>query len=96
MFDATTEGLCCPVQPSEQPHAEIPIEAGEDCLILNIFKNNTDFTSKIPVMVYIHGGGFAFGSSCDIFLGPEGFMQKDVLLVTINYRLGVLGNLKFL
>lgn len=42
-------------------------------------------------MVWIHGGGFKTGSSSDRHLGPDLLLQKDVILVTINYRLGALG-----
>lgn len=44
-----------------------------------------------PTMVWIHGGGFKTGSSSDRHLGPDLLLQKDVVLVTINYRLGALG-----
>ena len=42
-------------------------------------------------MVWIHGGGFLFGSGNDDFYGPEYLMRKDIVLVTFNYRLGVFG-----
>lgn len=42
-------------------------------------------------MVYIHGGGFIAGSSAQLMYGPDLLMQKDVVLVTFNYRLGALG-----
>lgn len=42
-------------------------------------------------MVWIHGGGFVYGSGSTAFYGPEYFMTSDVVLVTINYRLGLLG-----
>lgn len=47
-------------------------------------------------MVFIHWGGFFTGSSGSDYLGPEYLMDKDIVLVTFNYRLGVLGmiNLK--
>ena len=48
-----------------------------------------------PVMVWIHGGGFMFGSGngeTDLY-GPEYFMDKDIVFVTINYRLGPFGKL---
>lgn len=44
-----------------------------------------------PVMVWIHGGGFLTGSSSDRILGPDLLLQKDVVVVTINYRLGAMG-----
>jgi carboxylesterase type B len=43
----------------------------------------------LPIMFWIHGGSFSEGYSGTF--GPEYFMDKDVILVTINYRLGVLG-----
>jgi len=44
-------------------------------------------------MVYIHGGGFIFGSSRPGIYGPEFLMTNDIVVVTINYRLGILGEL---
>ena len=43
----------------------------------------------LPVMFWIHGGGFIDGTSSEH--GPHFFMDQDIILVTINYRLGVLG-----
>ena len=45
--------------------------------------------SKLPVMVWIHGGAFEHGASNDF--RPDYFMDEDVILVTINYRLGTFG-----
>lgn len=45
-----------------------------------------------PVMVYIHGGAFMWGSSGVEMYGPDYFMQKDVVFVTFNYRVGAFGN----
>lgn len=42
-------------------------------------------------MVYIHGGGFIEGSGTEDVCGAQFFMIKDVVLVTFNYRLGILG-----
>lgn len=44
-----------------------------------------------PVMVFIHGGGFQEGSSRTDLYGPEFLMTADIVLVTLNYRLGMLG-----
>lgn len=64
----------------------------EDCLHLNVFTKNVpteqNFQLK-PVIVYIHGGGFDSGSSIEH--GPEYLMEREVVLVTINYRLGAFG-----
>ena len=44
-------------------------------------------------MVWIDGGAFLFGSSDNSFYGPDYFMRKDIVLVDMNYRLGVLGKI---
>ncbi|KAK0076648.1 hypothetical protein PV325_005056, partial [Microctonus aethiopoides] len=67
------------------------IIGSDDCLYLNIY--TSDINPPVPkaVMVWIHGGGFIFGSGDDDFYGPDYLIEKDVVLVTINYRLGILG-----
>jgi carboxylesterase type B len=42
-------------------------------------------------MVFIHGGGFNTGSGTSEFYGPDYFLNEDVVVVTMNYRLGALG-----
>ena len=66
----------------------------EDCLYLNIFvpeKALEGQTSNMPVMVWIYGGSMVEGSYDFDRYGPQTFMERDVILVTINYRLGPLG-----
>lgn len=63
----------------------------EDCLFLNIYTPEMNPTSLKTVMVYIHGGGWFFGSGNDDLQGPDLLINKDVILVTMNYRIGVLG-----
>lgn len=46
-------------------------------------------------MVFIHGGGYIAGSSAQLMYGPDLMMQKDVVLVTFNYRLGALGKVVY-
>ncbi|XP_046740690.1 esterase E4-like [Diprion similis] len=68
----------------------------EDCLYLNIYKPelSENTTSRLlPVIVYIHGGQFMSGSDVSLVYGPEYLLDKDLILVTLNYRLGVLGYL---
>ena len=61
----------------------------EDCLSLNVW--TPDAKAKLPVMVWIHGGGFIEGSSAlPIYDGTE-LAQHGVVVVSLNYRLGVLG-----
>jgi carboxylesterase type B len=47
--------------------------------------------SLFPVMVWLHGGGFFAGSGNAEMYGPEFLLDHDVIVVTINYRLGTLG-----
>jgi para-nitrobenzyl esterase len=64
----------------------------EDCLFLNVYTPG-DVTpkSKLPVMFWIHGGGFAGGASSEPRHNGDFLPLKGVVLVTINYRLGVFG-----
>ncbi|MBR3498318.1 MAG: carboxylesterase/lipase family protein [Selenomonadaceae bacterium] len=67
---------------------------GEDCLTLNIFTRGTG--KNKPVMVFIYGGAFVSGySSEDLYSGPNFVAAQDVVIVTLNYRLGVLGFMNF-
>lgn len=45
----------------------------------------------MPVLVWIHGGGFIFGSGSTLLYGPEYLIEKDVIVVTFNYRLNIFG-----
>ena len=70
--------------PEEQPQSE-------DCLYLNIWTPGLD-GAKRPVIVWIHGGGFTSGAgSWLVYNGRTLSTRGDVVIVTINYRLGVLG-----
>lgn len=68
-----------------------PREEDEECLYLNIWRPS-NVTSKLAVMVWIHGGGFAIGSGADsVHAGTNLARDQGVLVVSINYRLGPLG-----
>ena len=62
----------------------------EDCLYLNVWKP-TSSKGPFPVMVWIHGGAFQFGTGSDEGYDGTKFAESDVVLVTINYRLGIVG-----
>lgn len=65
---------------------------GEDCLVLNVLAPAQQ-TEKKPVLVYVHGGGFATGSGT-LVIGAHRFVQEqDVVLVGVNHRLNALGYL---
>ncbi|HTY93717.1 MAG TPA: carboxylesterase family protein [Steroidobacteraceae bacterium] len=63
----------------------------EDCLTLNIWTTARHASGPLPVMVWIHGGGFQSGSGAISDYDGAGFARAGVVLVTINYRLGPLG-----
>jgi para-nitrobenzyl esterase len=63
--------------------------ASEDCLYLNVYRPAKQSSSSLPVMVWIHGGGYVGGESDDY--NPTGLVDDGVIVVTINYRLGALG-----
>lgn len=63
----------------------------EDCLTLNVWTAVHGPDEKRPVMVWIHGGGFQFGSSASAQFGGAPLASKGVVVVTLNYRVGVLG-----
>jgi len=67
-------------------------EEGEDCLVLNVFTPALSGGRNRPVMVWLHGGGFASGSgSTPILDGTSLARSSDVVVVTINHRLNVFG-----
>ncbi len=68
----------------------------EDCLFLNVWTPATATKeSKLPVMVWIHGGGFTGGSGSGPGSAGDAFAKQGVVLLTINYRLGRLGHFAF-
>ncbi|KAG4073456.1 hypothetical protein HA402_000680 [Bradysia odoriphaga] len=72
------------------------VMGSEDCLYLNVYRpivpKNVPGNKLLPVMVFIHGGGFFAGSPSPSALGPQYFMKNgEVIFVAMSYRLGVLG-----
>ena len=66
------------------------ISGSEDCLYLDIFSPSKNFQKKLPVMVWIHGGGNTSGLK-DIYNFDKLVKKHDVIVVRINYRLGPFG-----
>ena len=71
--------------------AQKPAPMSEDCLYLNVRTGNLGEDTPQPVMVWMHGGGHQFGSGDFSYYQANGLVEKNVVLVTINYRLGVFG-----
>jgi len=83
--EAKAFGPAC-LQPKSD---QLPVATtSEDCLFLNVWTPDLDRTRLRPVMVWIHGGGFRTGSGA---IPGEVFASQDVVVVSLNYRLGPLG-----
>lgn len=66
-------------------------KGSEDCLYLNVYTPNVNPKQPLPVMFWIHGGAFCCGSGNDDIYGPDFLIRNGVVIVTINYRLEVVG-----
>jgi para-nitrobenzyl esterase len=66
-------------------------KVSEDCLFLNVWTPKLSAAAKLPVMVYIHGGGFSEGSGDVPIYDGENLAKTGLVIVTVNYRLGVFG-----
>ncbi|RVE42050.1 hypothetical protein evm_013308 [Chilo suppressalis] len=84
--DARTEGPACP-----QPVIDPDYFLDEDCLRINIYTPEKKPSKPLPVVMYIHSGGFYSASGRSDLAGPDYLLDKDIVLVTINYRLASLG-----
>ncbi|GAA4524250.1 carboxylesterase/lipase family protein [Amycolatopsis samaneae] len=87
-----------PIQPAEgAPGGVVPAAlpgTSEDCLTVNVWTPAADAGDRLPVLVWLHGGGFATGAgSAACYSGLELARRGDVVVVTLNYRLGALGYL---
>lgn len=93
VFNAIDDGNLC-VQ--EDPLTKT-MQGSEDCLNLNVYTPCLQSSSDTlnpplkPVMVYIHGGSFLAGSNLKSLHGPEFLVAEDIVVVSINYRLGIFG-----
>jgi len=63
----------------------------EDCLYLNVWTPGTSARTKLPVMVWIYGGGFQAGATSEPRQDGEHLAHKGVVIVSMNYRLGIFG-----
>jgi carboxylesterase type B len=66
-------------------------EVSEDCLFLNVWTGARSARERRPVYVYIHGGANTEGSGAVPLYDGEGLAKKGIVVVTVNYRLGILG-----
>ncbi len=97
--DALGYGYVCPMLTQDKPgagemkvpHRYWPMD--ENCQYLNVWTQSIDKDAKKPVMVWLHGGGFAAGSSIEqqAYDGDNMSKYGDVVVVSINHRLNILG-----
>ncbi len=88
------EGIrdCSVFQPScIQPQRGDSFPVSEDCLYLNVYTPARSSEERLPVMFWIYGGGFNGGRADTPILDGEEINRRGVVLVTINYRCGVMG-----
>ena len=98
--EANTYGFVCPLMDKHIPCAELMVPhrywpQDEHCQNLNIWTKSLDEDKKMPVVVWLHGGGYFAGSSIEQ-VAYDGFnmcMHGDVVVVSINHRLNILGYL---
>ncbi len=76
-------------EPEKDWYYHAPSLTSEDCLYLNIWKPAGAEKKNLPVMVWIHGGGLVQGSGSWPLYDGEQLARKGVVLVTLNYRLGI-------
>jgi para-nitrobenzyl esterase len=87
--DATALGPICPqINPSTMAY---DTTGSEDCLSLNVWTPDPAPARPLPVMVWIFGGAFKFGSGGAAPYGGSALVPKGVVVVTLNYRIGALG-----
>ncbi|KAK9874756.1 hypothetical protein WA026_005566 [Henosepilachna vigintioctopunctata] len=89
VLDATSAPKVCP-----QPFLHQD-EMSEDCLFLNIFTPYPKPSDLLPVIFWIHGGFFMIGGGRIENNRPDLFINENVIVVSINYRLGIFGFLSF-
>lgn len=98
--DATSYGFVCPLMNQDTPSAELMVPhrywpQDEHCQNLNIWTKSLDKEAKKPVVVWLHGGGYFAGSSIEqvAYDGYNMCMDGDVVVVSVNHRLNLLGYL---
>jgi len=86
---AQSFGPSCP-QPAVPAPVGVEGPTSEDCLTLNIWAP-AGTARQLPVMVWVHGGAFILGSGSQPLYEGSALARRDVIVVTLNYRLGALG-----
>src|SRR5580765_2246033 len=84
-------GHDCMQLPFPGDAAPLGTPPAEDCLVLNVWRPAASSSSKLPVMVWIYGGGFVNGGSSPAVYDGSQFAKQGIVFVSINYRVGRFG-----
>ncbi len=88
---ASQYGHDCMQQPFPSDAAPLGTEPAEDCLVVNVWRPAQSTGRKLPVMVWIYGGGFVNGGSSPAVYDGSQFARRGIVFVSFNYRLGRFG-----
>ncbi len=84
-------GPSCMQDPKTLKQHGLPLGTSEDCLYLNVWTAARSARERLPVMVWIYGGGFVGGTANDPVYDGTHLARKGVILVSVAYRVGALG-----
>ena len=88
---ATAYGHDCMQLPFPSDAAPLGTQPDEDCLVMNVWRPAQQTSGKLPVMVWVYGGGFVNGGSSPAVYDGSQFAKRGVVLVSFNYRVGRFG-----
>jgi para-nitrobenzyl esterase len=88
---ATAYGADCMQEPFPRDDAPLRTRSAEDCLYLNVWRPAASGAAKLPVIVWIYGGGFVNGGTSPAIYDGSAFARDGIVTVSFNYRLGRFG-----
>lgn len=90
--DATKQGAVAPCIDMFSGGGGLIKDGDEDCLFINVYTKEVPKPGKkYPVLVWVHGGGYTNGTGNKDLYSPDYFMSRDIIVVSMNYRLGAFG-----
>jgi para-nitrobenzyl esterase len=89
--DASAFESDCPQLPLGLPFLDMRTQPSEDCLYLNVWRPEGSADRKLPVLVWIYGGGWVIGGASAPVYNPASLARQGVVAVSLNYRIGRFG-----